>query len=579
VSVTAVDGGGDSRRSRRLTKAGRGDTLAAAALAGVILLLIGVPLLFLIRGALSVDSRDTSLSFENVAWAFTDPSNLKLLRNTVMLSVIVVASAVSIGAVLAFLLTRTNVPGRRAFQLLVIMPAFISPFAGAIAWVNLASRHSGLVNVAAKALLGDFAPNFNIFSFPGMVFVMALFYVPLAYLYLSAAFSTMDRALEESAQVLGSPTTQVIRSITLPLLRPALLVAMLQIFVLSAEMFSIPGLLGPSAKFYTLSYSVYLAVALPPGNWARAAAVGLPLLLVAVVGNLAYLRATRLHARFVTTGGKGAKPNRLDLGIWKWAAFAACGFYMLLALFLPLIGLIVGALLKFSTAHITANSFTLRNFNIFLSPVTQLSIMNSLIVVAIAPLAIVCLGFLAHFIVLRLRSAFNLVTALVTPLPIAIPGIVFGIGVLWTYVWTPLWGTLVVLMIAYLARYVGDAYRIAGTVLVQIDRSLEESGRVIGASPRRVIVDVVMPLCRGGLLSAWVIAAINVLRELNMAAIIYTPTSIVLSVVMFDLMTNGEYQKASAVALFQTGMIGIIVLFAQRVLRVDLAGSGRIGPS
>ena len=433
------------------------------------------------------------------------------------------------------------------------LPIFLSPFAGGVAWVLLGSERSGLINGFLTNWFGEGAGIVNVMSFPGLVFVMVLSFAPLAYLFTLGPMLNMDGSLEEASRVGGASVFHTMRKITLPIVLPGVLSAALMVFVLAAEMFSIPGIIGTAAGYRTLPFFIYENTTASPPNWGGAAAAGLLLLLIMLVGTLLQARATKASARFVTISGKGARPVTLKLGKWRWFVFLIPAVYVFLGVILPAAALLLTTFLRYYTPDLTWDLFTLNNWEITLSSTRfQIAIQNTIMVGAATPTVAVIIAFAMSYIRNRTTVAFRSAIETVGMLPVAIPGIVFGVGVLWAYVGSPVYGTVFLLLIAYCARFLPHALRVISAGIVQVDKGLEEASRIAGAGVMKTMRSITVPILKPTVMSAWLLLLIYCMRELNVAIMVYTSNSVVVPVLMWNEMAAGDYQKASILAIIES---------------------------
>ena len=508
------------------------ETLLASPFYLFILLGIVVPLGYLIYASFqtgSPSSPTTTFTTDNFQSLFTEPRYRQALFNTLKLSLVVTTVSVLVGMLLAWFIVRTDMPGRKRFETLIPIPLFLSPLAGGAAWVILASESSGFLNVAFTSLTGAQHGPLNIYSFGGLVWTMSLFFIPYAYLFTAAPLRAMDGSLEEAARISGASMLRTLLRVTLPSVIPGVIAAFLMVFVLASEMFSIPGLIGVPADYYTLPYLIYQLTHYSPPNWPAATAAGLLLLLLMALGLFLQRYATRNSKRFVTVTGKGQRPSTLRLGGWRWAGFSLSAGYILVALVLLICALIIGSFMKFYSSRITRDSFTLSHWSRALGTEQfKTALMNTLTVAAIGPTITVVGAFVLVYLWQRTRVPFAKTSEMLAMLPISLPGIVFGVGILWASIATPLYGTLALLIIAYAARYLADSIRMFSSTIVQIDPSLDEAARIGGSSLIGTMRRISLPLLKEAGLSSWLLLFILMVRELNVAIMIYTGDSLVL---------------------------------------------------
>ncbi|MQA04829.1 MAG: ABC transporter permease subunit [Streptosporangiales bacterium] len=541
----------------------------------IVAVMVVMPLGYLVFAAFQTGSpSDPSSQFtlDNVKAVLGREAYRRVLWNTLRLGAIVTVLSCALGVLFAWFVARTNMPGKRLLEVLLPLPLFLSPFAGGVAWVFLGSKSAGLINVGYRALFDTEKALVNIFSFPGLVFAMVLFMTPYAYLFTLGPLRNMDASLEEASRVHGGSAVRTITRITLPLVLPGVLAALLMAFVLSAEMFSLPGLIGVPADYYTLPYFIYQATNFSPPQWPLAAAGGLLLLAIMAIGVWLQRRATRASERFVTVGGKGPAIVPANVGRWRWLGAGLCWTYLSVAIFLPLLALIVGASMRSFTPSLSLELFTVDNWvRVLTTEKFVQSLTNTLLIAVGGPLLGLVLGFSLTYLWQRLRAPFGKAVETVAMLPVAIPGIVLGVGMVWAYVGTPIYGTLAILVIAYVSRFLPHVLRIFSATLVQIDPVLDEASRVSGAGIVRTLRNITLPLLKHSTLSAWLLLFMMMVRELNVAIMVYSSQTTVLPVMLWSEIEGGQYGGAAVVALVEVTIVAAAFVVARKVLRVDLA--------
>jgi iron(III) transport system permease protein len=555
-------------------------SLALFPLAIIVLALVGPSILLMLFTAFRTGGlldADATFTLDNVRMVYTTEQFLNSLRDTLILAVCASLAATIVGSAFAWLITRTNVPFARTLETFVIAPLFISPFIGAIAWGLLGSSRVGFINAAARAVFGTDGSFINIESVPGMIWVMAVYYIPYGYLFVSGALRNMDPSLEESSAMNGAHTIRTALRITLPLVRPAILSAMFFVFILAASEFAIPSVLTPDQSFQPLSMQVYAFSQTYPISYGGAAATGTMLFILAIIGITLYRRSIGQTSRFVTVTARGYRTRRIPLGKWRWLGFVVCVLYLFVAIVLPYLTLVYVACTAFISPNILKAHYTFNEIsNQLASPVVHTAIKNTLIVALVAPTACILLGLALAYVTQRMKIRGSALVSQIATLPVAIPGIVFGTGVLLAYVVTPLYGTVWLIAIAFVAIYLPQTLRIAETGLAQVHPALEEASTMCGAGLFRTLVRVTMPLIKPSLLASWILVFIFSVREIGAAVMLYGPDSAVLSVLTWDSLDQGDAQNAAILGLIQTVFMVIGIILARYVFRVKLTSS-RVG--
>jgi iron(III) transport system permease protein len=559
-----------------------GETILWLAIALFVFAVAIVPLLHTIDSAFYKETPfglDEVRSLEAVLNVYASSRYLRMLGSALLLAALVTVLALVAGVLMAFLVARTDMPGRGGFDVLIVVPMFLSPFTGLIAWMVLGSERTGFINVAIINFLKQFGivstPWIDVWTFGGVVWVMALFYAPYAYLFTVNNLRAMDSSLEEAARMSGASAFQSVLRITLPMMLPSFFAAGLLIFVLSAETYTIPGIVGSTAGFTTLPWQIYHDSTVAPLHRAHAAAGGTMLLWVTIGGIILQRRMTRVAERFVTIGGKGRRSRPLELGRWRWPAFGLVGSYVLCSVILPLAALLVYSLMKFSSVRFTADLFTIKHYiDLFALPNTREAFANTLLLGVLAGSLCLLIGSIISHAELRRNSKLTVLVAFIGVLPVAVPGIVYGIGLMWTYLRTPIYGTIWVLLLAYLAKFTPYAILLTRTGILQINRELEECARACGASGLQTLRLVTMPILKPVMIAVFFFVMLQSIKELSASALLASERGPVLSVLTWSYMESGSFQFAAAVGLLQS-LIMVGVLVATRTIfgiRLERAG-------
>ncbi len=498
------------------------------------------------------------------------PSFAELVETTLIAAVFGTIGAVAIGAVSAWLAIRTNLPGRRGVEVISLVPMFVSPLVGAFAWDILASPHAGLINLFARGL--NLPITVNIYSLPGIAFVFSIYYAPYAFLLVSAALRNMDATLEEASIMSGAGQIRTMLKVTLPLVSPALLSASLLVFVLLISLFAIPAVLGEPGDIHVVSVRIWDLIGFAPPKVNQASALGVLMMMVTM--SLVWLQHRVMrHRSYVTVSGKGLHPRPVELGILRWPLAMLVFLFLLATVLMPYAALLLIALRRnlFYTSLSTlfdSSQFGFAQFQSTLSdPVVRASLWNTLAV----GLGTVVIGSVLYFAVAytvsrtRLRGRRVLDTIMV--LPVAIPGLIIGLGYLWSWITIPvgLYGSLWIMILAYVSQFAPQGVRSITGSLVQIHNELEESSRLSGAGFLYTLRRVVVPLSWPGIIAAMTFLLALSFREISTALFLYTADTQVFSVTMFDLWLRGSTDVVAVMAVIQTLIILTLVVLSRLI--------------
>jgi iron(III) transport system permease protein len=476
--------------------------------------------------------------------------------------------SVLLGAPMAWLVARTDLPGKGLVRTLTVA-AFVTPsFLGATAWVILAGPNAGLVNVLYRALTGADGPLVNIFSMAGLVFVTSLYTFPVVFIMTGAALTATPADLEDAARIAGAGRWHVLRDVTLPLAVPALAGSFILVFLETLVLFGAPAMLALPARFHVMTTQLWAFFQYPP-QLEVAAAYAMPLL-VCAVGLLLAQRRLLGRRTFTTVGGRAAAPRPVRLGAWRWPAAAACAMVLACSIVLPYFALLRAALAKAWGLGWTWQNLTLRNFQyvLFEFDPTRSAIVNTLVLgVVTATLAALLMAGIAYAAHRRLLRGARALTFLATA-PLAVPGIVLSIGLFRAYSQPPLllYGTIWIIFVAYLTKYLPVAYTACHAAMANVHPELEDAARILGANRLVAVKDVTVPLLGAGLVSAWLLVFLPSLRELSSSILLFTSRSRVVSVVIYTLYEEGLWEAVSSVGVLLLLITLVIVAVGQRFL-------------
>jgi iron(III) transport system permease protein len=483
----------------------------------------------------------------------------ELVGNTVQFAIGSTLMALTLGTVIAWLVERSDLPMKGLVRALVILPMATPPVLMAIGWVMLLSPRTGALNDLAQFLFGLEEAPVNIYSMSGMIFVEGLALVPSTFLILSPAFRNMDPSLEEAAFTSGAGLFTTIRRIFLPLLAPTILAAAVFLLIVGFLVFDIPGTIGmPVGIFVLSSQVVYLANDAPGGlpEYGLISAMAVFFLVIVLTLAWSYQRYTRMQGQFVTVTGKGWRARPVRLGRWRWPAFAMIGFYFLLAVAAPMAILVWTSLMPYQ-AGVSLDMLekvTLANHADFFSNrrAVQASLNSVLIAVASAT-AVALLSVLVSWVVIRSKAPGRKVIDALSFLPIAIPGTLIGVGLIYVYLtinFIPVYGTIWIIMIAYTTNYLSFGSRATHGVMIQLHTDLEDAAKTSGAGWWRTMRRIIVPLAFPAIAAVWIWVLAHCMRELTSALLLKGAHNTTLPVLLWGYWSGGEPNKAAAIGVW-----------------------------
>ena len=540
-----------------------------AMLVAVVAAFVLYPIYYLVQASLDVGAPDirppTAYGLDNFAAL---PSYSAIMWNTMVVTFVATIMALVFGFLTAWILSRTNVPFQRTLEQLMAVPYYVTPLLGALAWSFLGAPESGFINQLWRKFGGE-GVLIDITSPMGIAWVMALFEGSVAFVMIGAVMKSMDPSLEEASQVVGASRLRTMLRVTLPLVAPGVLGAAIFVFAEMLGSFSAALVLGTPARFYVITTAIYQLVSQYPPRIPLAAAMGVSLFAVMFVMLFSYRRITSRRS-YVTISGKAFRPRVMDMGWMRWVLFAVCAFYLLLSVVLPVATLIFASLQKLAVAFPAADNFTLDNFRQALSLNAVRSAMGNSIILGLltATIGVVLTGLLS-WTIQRSRLPGRGVLEYIVMFPQAVPRLVFAFGMMWAWLVFPIqiYGTFWVLLIAYLTVFLPLGVRTISSVIMQLDRSLDECGQVCGASWGYRLRTITMPLLRPGLLAAWLLIFVASVRELGASILLMGPNSKVLTPAIVEAWFSSSSELTAAMALIQTVVIGLAMLLFLGITR------------
>lgn len=519
----------------------------------VVALLVVPPIIMLVRTSLVVGEllgHPGTLSLSGYTDILTSHDLPGLVGNTLIFAAGSTVTGMLLGTALAWCTERTNTPFKRLVYTATFVSFAVPGILRAIGWILLIGPGSGALNDVLRGLLHTDATFFNAFTTPAMIVVEGLFWVPVVFLMMAASMRSLDPSMEEAASMSGGSTWVALLRVTLPLTLPGLLSALLLTFIRAVQAFEVPLLLGVPGKIYSLSAEVYLSVhsGIVP-DYSAASAYGV-LLLVFLVGCLyVYGRVTTRASSYATITGKGFRPRVSNLGRGRILTGAFVLAVVALQL-LPVAYLAYASLLgNLSSGSPFQQALTLSNYaTVLQSPQTLLSLGDSLAIAFVSATLVVVIAAVAAWVLVRTRIRGRALLDQLIGLPLVFPGVVMGIAILVLYLRSPIpvYGTIWIFVIAYLTSFLPYGMRYAHPGMLQIHPELEESAHLSGAGWASTFRRVLGPLLLPALAAAWIFVFLLSLRELSVAALLYTATTPVLATTLLDLWQNGNLNQVAA---------------------------------
>ncbi len=506
--------------------------------------------------------------FGAFAFIFDDSDFWDALKNSLVIAGAMALIAVPLGGILAFLMIRTDLPGRGWIEPLLLIPVFVSPMVLGFGYV-VSAGPVGFYSVWAKNLFGGVP--WNVYSLTGIAVIAGLTHVPHVYLYSSSALKSLGSDVEEAARMTGSSPFQVARDVSLPMVTPSLLFSGVLVFFLGFEIFGLPLVLGdPEGHLVLATYLYKLTNKLGTPSYHLMAAVAV--CIVAMTFPLVMLQRFLLRnaGKYITVKGKAGRQRPLPLGGWRWVAATILALWLFLTIVVPISGIALRALVtNWGEGVRLAEVLTLDNFReVFAQPTLVRGILNTVLIGVIGGgLAVVCytaVGLATH----RKADAWSRFVDYLVLVPRAVPGLLAGLAFLWVFLFfpplAPLRSTIVSLWIAYTVVWLAYGMRLVSSSLLQVGPELEEAARSTGATRGQVSRDVTLPLIRYGLLASWLLVFMIFEREYSTGVYLLGPGTEVIGSLLVSLWGTGAADMVAALSLINVLLVGIGLTVALR---------------
>lgn len=504
------------------------------------------------------DGLGGAFTFDHYRVIFSDPQIYGALLNTAGFTIVTVLTAMTFGVTAAWLVERTDLPGKQLVFSLMTIGLLIPTFFLAMGWMFFLHPRIGMMNRWLMQWFDLSEGPLSIANVFGMGWVEGLGLASLAFVMTSPVLRALNPALEDAATVHGVRSFWVGARVVVPLIWPGLMGAAIYIAVIAIATFEVPAIIGLGSKILTFSTLVYIAVSPEQGtpNYGVVGALSIFLIVVSLLLSWWYFSVLRLSRRYEVIEGRGYQPKLIRLGRWAWLGWGVLGTYFTLAKLLPLLLMIWAALLPyFQPFSLRAlGQVTLDNFRDLQIDLLLRGAVNTLILMLSVPTVALALGLVISWIVVRSGMRGRFVFDWIAFLPHAVPNLIFAIAAVLFALFVlpsgiPLYGSIAIVMIVYILVRISLTTRVLNGALVQIHRELEEAAYVSGIRTMATVWKVIVPLLVPAMVNLWLWNALLTFRELTMAAFLVTQDNITLPVVVWGLWQTGGLSEAAAVSL------------------------------
>jgi iron(III) transport system permease protein len=516
----------------------------------------------------------------------TDQLVYRVSINTLIYTATAVFFALLFGVLIAWLAERTDIGGRNLIYTAMTVSLLIPTFFPAMGWLFLLHPRIGFFNIVMREMMSD-QVKLNIATPIGMGWVEGITLAPVVFIMVVANLRMADTTLEEAATAAGANGWQLFTGIILPLSTPATLAAAFYVATIAVASFDVPAIIGLSNRVYTLGTFIYEDLVPHQGfpQYGRPAAVSTLLIAIGILLSTWYLRAIAQANRYRLVTGKDYRPLRYRLGAWRFGASTFVLLYFIAQMAIPL-GLLIWVAFQpyvqppsiAALSQIELSNFTKAPWELFLR-----AMKNSLVLTLGVPALSIVVCFAYSWVVLRSKSRLRYWLDALAFLPHAVPSIVFGVAGLLLSLFVlgrfiPLYGTLALLAIVHIIQRMSFGTRVANSAIIAVSEELEEAAEVCGSRRSDIVARILLPLIAPTLINAFFWIALLTLRELTLATILFSPSNITLSVVIWSLWSSGQHGPSAAMSLIMILlMLPVMILYWRIGHRVGDSLSGTKG--
>ena len=500
----------------------------------------------------------------------TDPAFWRAFGNSAVLAGAMIVIAVPVGAVLAFLVTKTDLPFAKVFEVLLLTPIFVSPIVLGVGFI-VSVGPSGFLSSLFNSLFHLSSTPWSVYTLPAIALIAGLTHVPYVFLYVSTTMKNLDASLEEAARLSGAGVWKVMTSVTLPLVRPALVYSAMLMLLLGFEIFGLPLVLGDAKGIDVITTYLYRLTAITGvPAYGPMAVVAMVLILLALLIVFMQRALTKTGGSYASLGAKGYRAQRLKLGAWRWPLAIIGVMYLLYAVVIPMAGVLLRSLVRSWGPGVNLlDALTTANYQAILtSPDLSRSVINTLVVALVGGGVAVALYLLVALGIQRAPKGVSRGLDYLAGLPRAVPGLIMGLALFWLFIFVPVLKpvrpTLISIALAYMVVWLPYGVRLLTAALGQVSKDLEEAARISGATATGAFLKATLPVLKPGLIAAWLLIFMQFVREYSSAVYLLSPGTEVLGAQIVQLWGTGAVDSIAALSSLQIVIIVLVYSIATR---------------
>jgi iron(III) transport system permease protein len=508
------------------------------------------PLLYLLGRSVFPEGH---FSLEGVRRIYSVAQNWTSLKNTLVTAGAAMIFGVLLAFPLAWLVGRTNLCFKKFFRTLFVMTYMVPPYVGAMAWLRLLNPRVGTLNIWLRNTLSLAQNPFNIYTIGGLVWVLTTFYYPYAFITISRAMEKMDPSLEEASRISGASPLKTLFGVTLPLMMPSIISSALLVFVSAASCYGIPSIIGAPGNIYTVTTAIvdYVSIGSQEG---LTDATNLAVFLMGLALMILFVSNYVVGKRdYITVSGKSTRPNIVDLGKWRWPVTGIVAIFALIVVIIPFVSVFMTSFtVNMGKPLFATGNFTLRNWHRILSNNTIVTSLKNSTLFAIGAASfgmVVCL-IMAYLLKRTTVKGKEIPDFLIT-VGSGTPSVVIALALIMTMsgkFGINIYNTFLIMIIAYMIKYMLMGMRTVVSAFSQISPSLEEAAQISGSGWLRRLRDVLFPLIAPSIVAGWFLIFMPCFYELTMSNLLYSSKTKTLGVSLYLFQTQTSQQTASAMA-------------------------------
>ena len=528
-------------------------------IADFLLLFLVLPVFYMIYRGLFPDG---SFSLETIRRLFSYSLNRDALKNTLIAGFATMILGTLLAFPLAWLVGRTNLYCKKFFRSLFVITYMVPPYVGAMAWLRLLNPNVGIINQWIRNLFGMSSPGpLNVYTLPGLIWVLTTFYYPYAFITISRAMEKMDPTLEEAGRISGASPLKTIFTVTLPMMTPSLIGGALLVFIAAASCYGIPSIIGAQGNINTITTRIVEYVSM--GQSSLNDAIGLAGFLMIIALIVLFISDGVLaRKQYVTVSGKSFQPAIVDLRRWRLPLTLLVALFAVIVVVIPFTVILTTSFkADLGKSVFDPTNFTTSNWvSVFSMNETVSSLKNSLIFAAVAATVGLLIACVMGWLLQRTQIRGRKIPSFLITLGSGTPSVVIALGLIMTMRGSfgiNIYNTAWILIIAYMIKYMMMGMRTVVSAMSQIHVSLEESSQISGAGWGRTMARITGPLIMPSIAAGWFLIFIPSFYELSMTALLYSSTTKTIGYQLYEFWSYTSQPQSCALAF---GILLIVIL-------------------